>query len=106
METNLLGLGSERTVTRSASSVLVRTRGADDALEDGVEVAEHLVLLHAQDAPAEALKDAISVSIVAAPALVVRTIDLDDQAALRAGEVGDVGPDDQLPAERKASLGA
>jgi hypothetical protein len=78
----------------------------DNSLHDNLDVLEHLVLLHAQDAPAEAVKDAVSMSIVAAPALVVRAIELDDEAALGAGEVGDVGPDDELPAERKAGLGA
>jgi hypothetical protein len=75
-------------------------------LDDDVDVLKYLVLLDAHDAPAEPSEDPISMSIVAAPALVVRTIDLDDEAALRAGEVGDVGPDDELPAERKAGLGA
>ena len=84
-----------------------RTRNADDAADDAIDILDDVVLADAEDVPTELSERAIAVRVEARTALVVRrAVHFHDEAHARAGEVDDGRSDDQLAAKCETGLGA
>lgn len=77
-----------------------------NALDDAIEILEHLMIADAKHLPPELAKRRIARGIGPRALFVVGPIDLHHEPGLRSREVDDVRPDDELPAEGKARLGA
>lgn len=76
----------------------------DDGGDDRLEILEHVLIRDAEDCPAQLDEQLIPPRIRPCAVLVIRTIDLDDEADLGAGEVHDEGADDELPTEGEPGL--
>jgi len=93
-----------RTALQRAASLAGEPRRLGDALDDGIEVSEDLMIRDAQHRPAEAQQHAVAPRIVAHTLGVILAIELDDEPHLGAREVDDGVGDDELPPKRKPDL--
>ena len=79
-------------------------RALGDAGDNGIEVTEDLRLRHAHHMPTELVERSVPRAIMTRALVVVLPVDLDDEPHLRACEVDDVLPDDELTPKPKPAL--